>query len=283
MGFGRSAVLRSTKTRGSLLVASWRGQAATHELHLKYCIGFCMCDDGPTVNLLGDSSAARALINRQGTGRIKRLEGRILWLQQKVQEQLIRPGVVSTTWDLSDICTKSHAAKRSRMLQYFLGYCDEEFRQICAELDDRQISQVSGSNSTLAKRLLKLTVMKSLVQPTLCDDALSLEKTEAYPFEWLIYFCFAFTFVCMVWLCIRITLKLKRWFSLYIRSIHENKFWITRTGKKYHKKSCKWLASGAPTMIFESDAIKNNYTKCKTCFPESIGTAKSVAKTRKGA
>ena len=204
-------------------------------LHMKYCIGFCMYDDGPTVNLLGDSSAARALINRQGTGRMKHLEGRILWLQQKVQEQLIRPVVVNTTWNLSDICTKSLAAKRSRTLQYFLGYCDEEFcpvgedefdeeterlsvkgaiRQIRAELEDRRISQVSGSNSTLAKRLLKLTVMKSLV-PTFGDDALSLEKIEAYPFEWLIYFCIAFTFICMIWLCIRIALKLKRCKSIH--------------------------------------------------------------------
>ena len=51
-------------------------------------------------------------------------------------------------------------------------------------------------------------------RPMIGDDALSPEKTEAYPFEWLIYFCVAFTYVCMVWLCICIVLKLKRWFLL---------------------------------------------------------------------
>ena len=53
-----------------------------------------------------DASAALAVANRQGTGRIRHLSGKVLWIQQAVRQQLARVVKISTDRNLADLGTK---------------------------------------------------------------------------------------------------------------------------------------------------------------------------------
>ena len=46
--------------------------------------------------LLTDSSAARGIARREGVGKVRSLEARVLWLQQAIKRKLIDLGTVST-------------------------------------------------------------------------------------------------------------------------------------------------------------------------------------------
>ena len=54
-------------------------------LYLRSCMNFLVGEAEVCARLLGDSSACRGVIARQGAGRIKRLSGKLLWIQNKNQ------------------------------------------------------------------------------------------------------------------------------------------------------------------------------------------------------
>ena len=66
-----------------------------------------------------DRSAARQLISRQGVGRIRRLSGKLLWMQSKVMDGDVIIHQVPTLWNYSDVGTKS--LPRSRLLFLLCG------------------------------------------------------------------------------------------------------------------------------------------------------------------
>lgn len=45
--------------------------------------------------------------------------------------------------------------------------------------------------------------------------------------------------------------------------------YITKTGKKYHRKNCSTL-HGTKIPIKVKDAVKNGYTPCKICHPPTL-------------
>ena len=57
--------------------------------------------------LFTDSSSVRQLAMRRGTGKVKRLSGKILWVQQWVMEGKIVLIQIPTLWNLADLGTKS--------------------------------------------------------------------------------------------------------------------------------------------------------------------------------
>ena len=142
-------------------------------MHLKHVILFCLGLDKLTIHHLGDSSAARGILQRQGTGgRVKHIEGRLLWSQQKIQEKIVVLNVVQTRWNLSDMAAKALSAGRKKMLKGLLGYRNEDNEPIGAEdLEEElgrthargairqlriQMSRVmSGTSSGVAKQFLQ--------------------------------------------------------------------------------------------------------------------------------
>eukprot|EP00435_Cladocopium_sp_Y103_P011431 s2868_g3.t1 len=71
--------------------------------------------------LYTDSSSARQLAQRQGVGKIKHLDAKILWIQSKVQEKSVVLSQISTVWNVSDAGTKVLGAGRLRLLLHQLG------------------------------------------------------------------------------------------------------------------------------------------------------------------
>ena len=57
--------------------------------------------------LMTDSSSARQLAAKQGVGKIRHLDGKILWVQQHVLAGDVFFQQLPAIWNVADICTKS--------------------------------------------------------------------------------------------------------------------------------------------------------------------------------
>ena len=68
-----------------------------------------------------DSSAARGVFQRQGVGRIRRLEVKSLWVQEALQRKLFSLHAVNTQDNLADFGAKGLAVKRFNELREKLG------------------------------------------------------------------------------------------------------------------------------------------------------------------
>ena len=62
-----------------------------------------------------DNSAAVAICHREGVGKIKHLEGKLMWLQQRVGRNEIEIRRVPTKWNPADLGTKSLTGARVRL------------------------------------------------------------------------------------------------------------------------------------------------------------------------
>ena len=72
------------------------------------------------VEILPDSSAARGMVRRSGSGRVKHLEVRWLWLQEQTREKELHVGTVDTAHNSSDLGTKFHPRRRFEELLMML-------------------------------------------------------------------------------------------------------------------------------------------------------------------
>ena len=77
-----------------------------------------------------DSSSARQLAMRQGCGKVRRLSGKILWIQQQIQDDAVQLKQIGTAWNTSDIGTKCLSKQRLTFLMHecglvYLPSCEE--------------------------------------------------------------------------------------------------------------------------------------------------------------
>ena len=68
-----------------------------------------------------DSPSARQLAMKQGVGKAKHTAGKLLWVQDAVQNKVTHLVQVPTLCNLSDIGTKPLGAKRLHVLLYEIG------------------------------------------------------------------------------------------------------------------------------------------------------------------
>ena len=119
----------SSRTQKSISLSSAESEynsmvsGACDAILVKACINFvappeCQVSE---VSLFVDNSAARSIASRQGVGRTRHLEGKILWLQDKVKQGLFIPRPVPTADNVSDLGTKVLRADR---VAYLLGKCN---------------------------------------------------------------------------------------------------------------------------------------------------------------
>ena len=59
-----------------------------------------------SVNVITQSSSCRAFTQRQGVGRLKHVETKFLWLQQRSKENALAMEAVSTLLNISDMGTQ---------------------------------------------------------------------------------------------------------------------------------------------------------------------------------
>ena len=77
-----------------------------------------------------DSSAAKAMINREGVGKLKHMDVRALWLQAERRDFGLRVVKVAGEHNVADLGTKAHPERRFLELRTMCGLLD------CAEIDE---------------------------------------------------------------------------------------------------------------------------------------------------
>ena len=96
---------------------------AIDTIYLKHIIEF-LVDKPPIANVLTDNSASRQVACKLGTSRLRHINGRLLWIQSKVRDNILRMVQVGTLWNPADIGTKNLARDRHVMLLFMLGMVD---------------------------------------------------------------------------------------------------------------------------------------------------------------
>ena len=64
------------------------------------------------LRVLSDSSAARAMTARTGSGRVKHVEARYFWVQNRVRKKQFSVGSIDTSDNTTDLGTKFHSGER---------------------------------------------------------------------------------------------------------------------------------------------------------------------------
>eukprot|EP00435_Cladocopium_sp_Y103_P042938 s2725_g12.t1 len=136
-------------------------------LYIRRCLEFLV---GVKVEhvLLTDSSSARQLVCRQGTGKIKHVAGKILWIQDYVRCGQVNLSQVSTVWNIADLGTKALSKQRVQLLLHEAGVHSENGYVLVGQEEFNQQFQKHGSSrqlSKLAKAVARVILVLGL-EPT---------------------------------------------------------------------------------------------------------------------
>ena len=96
---------------------------AIDTIYLKHITEF-LTDRPSIANILTDNSASRQIACKLGTSRLRHVTGRLLWIQLKVRDNILRMVQVGTLWNPADTGTKNLARDRHVTLLYMLGMID---------------------------------------------------------------------------------------------------------------------------------------------------------------
>ena len=143
----------------------------------------------PSLHLFCDSSSARQLAARKGCGKIRHLQLKLLWLQDKIAASAFQLHPVPTKDNLSDLMTKSLRAERQAFLPYYFGMVDTSTGhglvgadQVRSD-DDREALKIAIRAIRQAKgnpqQMTNILRVSSLVSMLDSASALSLAAPEA--------------------------------------------------------------------------------------------------------
>ena len=165
----------SGSSRTQCVISLSSCESELHSLVSTLCDGVCIrpCFEfvvGASIQhvLLTDSSSARRLVNRQGTGKLKHVDGKILWIQEHVRQGSVCTCQVSTVWNVADLRTKALAKQRVMLLLHEVGvHAEFGQRQVGQEEFDHQWSKHGEGRqlSKLAKAVTRIILVMCL-EPT---------------------------------------------------------------------------------------------------------------------
>ena len=129
-----------------------------------------LCGCGCEVKLVHyvDNSAARAVIQREGLGKMKHIDLAWLWIQRAHKDKIFgfvtKP--ISTAICPADLATKSHPRRRSKLLCGLVGMFDCEHHEVFGAQE--VVQQNFGSQKVLSKaQLFRVCVMLSQINGAL--------------------------------------------------------------------------------------------------------------------
>ena len=88
--------------------------------------------------VLSDSSAARGTAARRGLGKLRHVQARYLWVQERVANNDLTVKSVNTKQHLADLCTK-HLIREA---------CEKHMRTLCQEFREGKASGAKALEST---------------------------------------------------------------------------------------------------------------------------------------
>ena len=175
---------------GSFLLASSRTQrvvslsSCESELHamvstlsdgifLRRCIQF-VCNCEAEHMMYTDSSSGRQLAMRQGTGKVKHVSGKILWIQDAIRDNVFKLSQIPTMWSISEIGTKSLGVQRVHLLLHEMNVASgsDDFCLIGGPEYQMQSERHGGRQMTkLAKQIARVLMVMGLESSTLTGVA----------------------------------------------------------------------------------------------------------------
>ena len=124
-----------------------------------------------------DSSAARGIMAKPGTGRAKHIAIATLWCQQLLQEGKLKVHAVNTLVNPSDLMTKSLTVKRTKFLMGFLKcvhqdtltrYGEDEFLEELAKADRKMNLQDALRILRVHNARVQMPEVKRILQVFMC-------------------------------------------------------------------------------------------------------------------
>jgi hypothetical protein len=152
----------SSWSRGQSDVARSSGEAEFHaitlgceeSLHLKYT--FEVLGTNLIVEVLSDSSAGRAMCHRIGAGCLKHIQTKFFWVQECLQQGLIKVGAVRGSDNPADLGTKAVTAATLRHLLERCGLVLDSDVTVAATTSTSSASASLGINPTMLSALVLL-------------------------------------------------------------------------------------------------------------------------------
>ena len=146
-----------------------------------------------------DSSAARGVFQRQGTGRIRHLEVKSLWVQQALKQKKFSLHAVGTNDNTADVGTKALPVAKLEKFRSEMNVISEvEFRATEQEKIHTTSSVVGAINKL--QTVIQVMTALGMVQPAKAEKKTA-EDTDTWVFYGLM-FCVLWTMMTMVWTAI---------------------------------------------------------------------------------
>ena len=183
------------------------------------------------MNVRSDSSAARAMVQRQGIGRVRHLDASLLWAQ-KEKEKVLSIAAIPTELNCADVGTKSLTKKRLFGLLYMMKVIDSIGERVGREeyKDIEYQYQIKRGTNKLMKggkdlRVGLLLLMASL--DTVAGEPMNYEtEPNAYKFEW-----WALILCALVG-----ALSVMQWLRCMVEKFFENMFTQERRPMRWSMK-----------------------------------------------
>ena len=167
------------------------------------------------INWETDSKVAICVSERLGVGKIKHLEVKSLWLQERVKLNQVLPVKVPTLVNEADLNTKVHAQKRFEFLLPLMGIADY-VKEVASSAWTAREATAGGLTGVAPRTLALAVVLDELLGQGSSQREVALSETctqvgsTAYAFTSMAQLAFAVLFTVLVLGCY-VGWKFARW------------------------------------------------------------------------
>ena len=127
-----------------------------------------------------DNSAARAIIGKQGAGRLRHIDLAFLWLQSVAERGQVIEKPIGTKYCPSDLGTKNHGRKRQQLLLGLMGFVSLDSGRLAGDEQIQEMIVVNGFKKGFpTKSALRAVISMLLVHPSSGLQQLSSEEVGA--------------------------------------------------------------------------------------------------------
>ena len=187
-------------------------------IFIRACIEFALgCEMRHVV--FTDNSAARQLACRQGNGKVRHLSGKVLWIQQKTQDNVLELRQVPTLENVADVGTKCLSGQRLFLLMHEIGLVyiptfdpvgDDESSKHAARLGSKtQLKKIARALFQMSVAM-GLEPVRTVVAAQKCQVMYEEKMETIWSWKWIFMCaCVMVFFLLSTWFGVRRILKLE--------------------------------------------------------------------------
>ena len=142
-----------------------------------------------------DNAGARGIMQKDGAGRLRRIDLALLWFQNEVRQKNVLSKSIGTHDCPADLGTKNHGSKRVAFLLGMMGYIDNNTNEPVGKFEIEEYILKSSAKRT-SERFR--TVLRILLASTLCQRAKSMPLCGTNELHKIPYVHYAALFVVIV-------------------------------------------------------------------------------------